>query len=139
MRMVQLVYASTFLKDKGDVSELKKIHEKAMENNAKSDISGMLIFGNNYFLQCLEGGREKVNRIYEKISKDERHNKTLILSYEECHVRKFSNWSMQFLLLTGKKKDIILKHSRSELFNPYEMSGESCINLLLELNQTSAS
>ena len=91
MRLVRLIYTSTFLSQEYDSSELKKIHEVAMANNSQLEISGMLIVGNDYFLQCLEGGRENVNRLYEKIAKDKRHNRATILSYEESHSRRFSN------------------------------------------------
>jgi hypothetical protein len=73
-------------------------------------------------------------RIYEKISKDDRHVRALILSYEECHVRNFSKWNMKFLMLTEEQKELIRKYSISGIFNPYNMSGESCIHLLSELS-----
>jgi hypothetical protein len=132
MRMVRLVYASTF-NDEVDPSELKNIHEVARKNNAEFDVSGVLIFGNNYFLQCLEGGRENVNKIYDKISRDKRHKNSMILSYEESHVRMFEKWSMKLLILTKEKKDIVKRYSRTGIFNPYEMSGESCTGLLKDL------
>jgi hypothetical protein len=134
MRLVRLVYASTFLSDTVSASQLKKIHEVSVPNNSENEISGMLVFGNDYFLQCLEGGRESVNRLYEKISKDDRHVRALILSYEECHVRNFSKWNMKFLMLTEEQKELIRKYSISGIFNPYNMSGESCIHLLSELS-----
>jgi hypothetical protein len=134
MRMVRLVYASTFNAEV-DPAELKNIHENARKNNNEIDVSGILIFGNNYFLQCLEGGRTNVNKIYEKISKDSRHKDLIILGYEECHSRMFEKWSMKLLILTEEKKEIVKKYSRTKIFDPYDMSSESCTQLLKHLEQ----
>ncbi|MCM2350479.1 MAG: BLUF domain-containing protein [Bacteriovoracaceae bacterium] len=44
------------------------------KNNLKADITGMLFFGNDYFVQCLEGGRDVVSKLFGKISSDKRHS-----------------------------------------------------------------
>jgi hypothetical protein len=62
LRLVRLVYAST-LNKKTDPSELKKILDVATTNNVEENITGILVFGDDYFLQCLEGGRGSVNFI----------------------------------------------------------------------------
>ena len=62
MHLVRLIYASSFNKDLNH-SELAKIYEEAKVKNLKNDITGLLVFGNDYFLQCIEGGSEEVNRL----------------------------------------------------------------------------
>ena len=88
MRLVRLIYASKFKKDVNP-SELNRIHEEAVAFNSKNHISGILVFGEDFFLQYLEGGREAVNNLYNKITADPRHTSNLILDYSEISERQF--------------------------------------------------
>lgn len=133
MRLVRLVYASAFNHDEFDYSELKKIHEQAASKNEKAEITGMLVFGEDQFLQCLEGGREAVNQLYSIISRDKRHSHIVLLSYSEIHQREFENWAMKLVMLTEQKKKLITKYSRKGIFSPFDMSGESCFRLMRAL------
>ena len=72
MRKVRLVYTNTS-NEKVDLTELKNIHETVRKNSNEINESGILIFSNIYFLQCLEGEKEIVNSVYEKITKNQRH------------------------------------------------------------------
>ena len=103
MHLVRLVYASKFAADQYDHSEIAKIFEKSKIKNIKVEISGILVAGEDYFLQCLEGERQSVNSLYEIICKDPRHTNILIMLYEECFARDFGEWSMKYVLLTEKK------------------------------------
>ncbi len=130
MKLVRLVYAST-LRPTVDPSELAVIHSKSLENNPKEGITGMLAFGNDYFLQCLEGRQESVNQLYTKIANDPRHERCFLLSYGKATSREFDEWSMKLVLMTEKKSKLVLKYSTSGNFNPYEMSAEGALNLLM--------
>ncbi len=137
MRLVQLIYASSFAEGM-EANELAKIREVAIRKNEKIGITGMLLAGNDYFLQCIEGGREAVNRLYSEIVPDTRHRHIVLLRYSEISKREFENWSMGFVLLSETKKDLILKHSTTTDFNPFEMSAESSHDLLLALRKTAS-
>ncbi len=132
MQLVRLIYVSTFSKD-CDPNELKKIHEVATNTNAKEGISGMLIFGNDYFLQCLEGGRDAVNRLYHKIVLDKRHYHPVLLEYTEAAEREFEEWSMKLVLLTPEKIKLLKRFSVSDGFDPYKMNASSTLKFLLAL------
>lgn len=136
MKLVRLVYASKIQVDSADSSVLVKIHEASQKNNLKADITGMLFFGNDYFVQCLEGGRDVVSKLFGKISSDKRHTDITLLSFEEVPERKFSNWAMKMVLLTDANKEIIRRFSTSDDFNPYTMSAESAYLFLLAMAET---
>lgn len=136
MKLVRLVYASKIQVDSADSSVLVKIHEASQKNNLKADITGMLFFGNDYFVQCLEGGRDVVSKVFGKISNDRRHSEITLLSFEEISEREFSNWAMKMVLLTDANKEIIKKFSTSDDFNPYAMSAESAYLFLHAMAQT---
>ena len=76
--------------------ELEQLLEKARENNASLDISGMLLFHEGSFIQALEGNKVKVNELYNKIAKDDRHTETRVLYRGDQEERNFDSWSMGF-------------------------------------------
>lgn len=135
MRLVRLVYASKFNIAAYDTSELAKIKEIATTHNTPASISGILVLGNDCFLQCLEGGREAVNKLYNKIAKDPRHTSILLLSYSEVSKREFGEWSMKCIMLTKEKRDLIKRYSTTENFNPFDMSGISAYEFLKALHE----
>ena len=63
MKLVRLIYASTSV-NLVNSAEVASIVEKAAAKNAKNHITGLLLAGEQHFLQCLEGGREEVNALY---------------------------------------------------------------------------
>ncbi len=133
MNLVRLVYASRFLESKYDTKELARILESAKANNPGFEITGELIFGDDHFLQCLEGGREEVNKLYSKIQQDPRHESLMILSYEEVTKREFFEWSMKMVLLTERTRSLIQKYSETSKFNPFKMKAKSALQLLISI------
>ena len=134
MRLVRLIYASTLSK-KTDPSELKNIHEVATTHNSEENITGILVFGNDYFLQCLEGGPEAVNKLYYKITADKRHDHPVLLEYAEISERDFDDWAMKLVLLTPKKMKALRRYSIADGFNPYLLSGASALKLMISLSK----
>lgn len=98
-------------------------------------MTGMLCFSRKYFLQCLEGSRSKVNSRYQKILADSRHEKAIILSYSEITARDFNGWDMAYLAESTMTEAMILHHSGSPDFNPFEMGASSARALLMNLKQ----
>jgi len=76
--------------------ELEHLLIKSRNNNEKSNITGMLVYLKNQFIQILEGERETVLNLYYKITKDNRHHKVSKLLTGEHEHRNFDNWSMGF-------------------------------------------
>lgn len=64
--------------------------------NNKLSISGFLIYQKGYFAQYLEGPKENVDLICEKIKQDERHNIVVWLENTIDKV-KFKEWDMKRL------------------------------------------
>lgn len=132
MFLVRLVYTSTITKGITD-SDIQNILDVARKNNSLVDVTGLLLFNRNYFLQCLEGSRAQVNKIYHQILNDPRHENILLLDYSEVAEREFSDWSMGYIPEMNSTMPVNLKYSTSSKFNPYNMSGHSAHKLLLNL------
>ena len=96
--MFNLIYRS-YSKQNITVNEIQKILNSAHIFNSQHNITGCLIYFNNYFIQFLEGDKEQVeNLFYNKIMKDKRHQKIeLLLSENTTHEKRlFQNWKMAY-------------------------------------------
>lgn len=76
--------------------ELEELLQKARENNSKKDVTGLLIMKGRTFLQCLEGEKQDVMEIFEKIKKDDRHDSIVELIEENNSKRFFPKWWMGY-------------------------------------------
>lgn len=133
MRLVRLIYASKFNSEKFSVEEFKNIEAKASTFNSINHLTGILVMGEDCFLQCIEGSSLLVNKLFSKISADPRHSDIFILDYQETSHREFEAWGMRCVLLTKEKKKLIKRFSINEDFNPSLMSGGSALEFLVAL------
>lgn len=136
MVLCRLIYASE-AKAGLAYPELKDIMEKSEKNNTPVGISGMLCFGNEKFLQILEGERQVVSQTYERILKDERHHNSQIIEFLEIDHRLFTSWSMKVVQMgeqfPQKIKELSMKYSSNPNFTPSEMTSEQCLEFMKEL------
>lgn len=78
-------------------AEIYKILEKSRENNILSNITGALLFNRECFSQILEGPYDEIERTFERIQRDERHNDVVPLEFSAVPERGFSIWSMAYV------------------------------------------
>ncbi len=132
-RLIYLSYARPGL----GYSDLRNIMDKSEVNNTQAGVTGMLCFGNNIFLQILEGNRKVVNQTYHRIAKDERHHSPEIMDFSPIQARQFGEWSMKLVQLDeqtpAKLKSLILKFSDFSSFAPEHMTAEQCFQFMKEL------
>lgn len=100
--MYQIIYISQTT-DRMTEEELAVILDKARNNNTSLQVTGMLLYAGNTFLQVLEGARPVVESIYDKIFMDDRHARVKLLSGRDIEDREFSDWSMGFRLLEDRE------------------------------------
>lgn len=79
-----------------DGEMLDSILMKARANNGMCGVTGLLLYHDGTFLQCLEGPNSGVQRILDKISADGRHRKIKTLCDDEVEDRLFASWEMGF-------------------------------------------
>lgn len=97
----QIVYFSTPTRSM-TLSEVRELLIKAQINNHFKDVTGMLLFDGDSFLQILEGPKETVMALYEKIERDPRHTQCTSLMEREIAQRDFGDWSMGLAHIEGK-------------------------------------
>ena len=78
-----------------DASILSGLLIDSRENNEKNNITGSLICRADIYLQMLEGPKESILEVFEKIKKDDRHLEVEVLSAGPTEERLFPNWAMK--------------------------------------------
>lgn len=135
MNLVRLIYASRFCEGKFDTKELSRINHSSQKNNKISELTGILVFGDDFFLQCLEGDREEVSKTYHRISQDPRHESVVILSMEDAIRREFSEWDMKCVILTEANNNLIREFSTTSKFHPHKMHHKNSLELMKALRK----
>jgi len=115
----RLVYTSKAASELHD-GDLRQILRSARANNAPLDISGLLLFHERSFFQVLEGAEERVEALFEKISKDMRHDYVKRLFADEVPKRLFGDWSMAYCALTPEEQGRLV--GEGSFFSLFEAS-----------------
>ncbi len=94
--MYQVVYMSNAKREFNDDELLEMLFE-FRKFNGEHDISGLLIYHRNCFMQVIEGPDAHIHRLYAKICHDTRHNLVMTLLSRPINTREFPDWSMGFV------------------------------------------
>ncbi len=89
----QLVYVSVRANECSD-EEIQKILASCIRNNGKIDITGVLLYSDKKFLQCLEGDYTQIMKLYDTIKSDIRHKNVILISAVPINNRSFPSWQM---------------------------------------------
>ncbi len=93
MSLAYLIYASHPFGF--DDAMLGGILRQARRNNARDGITGALIVRHDLYLQWLEGPPEKLSKLYDSITGDDRHLDIQHLDGGATPERRFGNWLMR--------------------------------------------
>lgn len=77
--------------------ELKVLLDVCQKNNKGRDITGMLLYKGGCFMQILEGEKEQIRALFDKVCLDSRHENVVEIGFEPIRERSFSDWSMGFV------------------------------------------
>ncbi|WP_201596024.1 BLUF domain-containing protein [Psychrobacter vallis] len=132
--ILRLTYISRYNNDNPN-GEVTRILDQAQQNNECNGITGALVFNHNYFLQSIEGARPVINELLRKLVKDDRHHALQIIECCEVEQRRWSKWSMKYLIPSEENKGLALKFSTGTQFNPYLMSTNQIMMLIDTLSE----
>jgi Sensors of blue-light using FAD len=135
--LVRLLYASRAAEPAAEGLVEAVVHQ-ARRNNPELGITGVLCHGGDVFLQVLEGGRDAVNVLYNRIVCDRRHRRVTLLDYEEILERRFAAWTMGQVNLSKVNSSTLLKYSERALIDPYALPGRVTAALTEELIVTAS-
>ncbi|MES0863681.1 BLUF domain-containing protein [Ruegeria sp. SCPT10] len=133
MNLTRLIYYSQ--RNPSMSLNLGELLEVCKRNNAAMNVTGMLHFNGNYFLQVLEGGRAEVSSIYHRISADPRHLNIILISCQDVRERIFPTWSMgHHEGMEGETRSIFLRYFPSNSVNPEAVSPDSLLDFLQDVS-----
>jgi hypothetical protein len=115
---------------------LDEILGQSHRNNPRRGITGLLCHTSDVFVQVLEGGRDEVCELYNAIVRDTRHSHVRLLAYEEIAERCFGNWTMGQVDAKSVNPSLLLKYSKTADLDPFAITGEATMALLMELVAT---
>lgn len=127
--LMRLIYASETTRPLGP-SDVEALLTHARRNNARRDLTGMLLFDSRHFLQVLEGGRRVVSDLYSKLAQDPRHQNLLLLACEAIEQRRFNDWDMGFAAADAAHAAVYRRHSAAGKLDPSLLSGSTALALL---------
>ncbi|WP_254773613.1 BLUF domain-containing protein [Plantibacter sp. MMLR14_011] len=94
-QMLSLVYASTATQPFSD-DDLTALLATCRENNARAQLTGMLVHRDGRFLQVLEGPEPAVRELMDTLAADPRHTGIRVMFEEPIRERQFAAWTMGF-------------------------------------------
>lgn len=133
MNLTRLVYYSQRNSSLSlNMDELLTISQR---NNAAMNVTGILHYNGNYFLQVLEGGRAEVSAIYHRIAADPRHVNIILMSCTDVRERIFPSWSMgRHEGMGDETKKIFLRYFPNNTVNPEAVSVDSLLDFLQDVS-----
>lgn len=126
--LIELVYASrsNVSRSRGNQGvepEIGRILTQSRRNNQPKQIGGVLCFGGDKFFQCLEGEREHVEQLYNKLHDDPRHRDVTLIRKRPIAQRRFKLWAMKYLTLDRTLRGRLSKQGQ-QTFDPFEFDDE---------------
>ncbi|SKA96550.1 Sensors of blue-light using FAD [Paucidesulfovibrio gracilis DSM 16080] len=134
MHMVRLLYASRPSEDFCS-RDLDDILEESRKLNKRDHITGVLCHSETSFLQWIEGPRESVNALYNRLQRHPKHTDLLLLEYAYIHRRDFADWSMAAVATDNIPLNLLQRFTVLERYDPFTMSGDAARIFLLDVSR----
>ena len=113
---------------------LKSLLTAARQRNRLHDVSGILAFNSEYFLQVIEGSRGALSQLYSNLVCDPRHSRLQLLTFGPIDNRAFSDWTMGFAAADASRRQLYMRHGSSSRFDPYQLTANGALALLKEMS-----
>ena len=98
-------YTICYLSKKAETlenSELESLFKYISEINPTLNITGALLYNNDFFLQVIEGDKDILKDLFSKIRKDKRHINILMILDQKIENRIFQNYEANFNIMKTK-------------------------------------
>ena len=132
--MIQITYIS-HAAEPMSAEQLIALLQQCLKNNVCDGVTGMLLYGNETFLQALEGDEKSVDDLVEKIKRDPRHTNIQFLHRRTIERRQYSEWSMGFKRVSDSELQQIegLRNFGEKDFNfEYLLQHDNVVEVLMD-------
>jgi hypothetical protein len=93
--LVELTYVSQPAEEMSFLGLMRLLYHSYLRNQALG-ITGVLIFEHQKFGQVIEGPASSIDRLWDKIQKDDRHKHVKLISRRSIERRSLLKWTMIF-------------------------------------------
>lgn len=128
-QVYHLSYVSTGC-DSLRYEDIKDILDSSIRNNRGINVTGILVYCNKHFFQIIEGEKEIIQDVFNKILIDPRHDNVIKIQEGYTDKRQFENWNMAFKSYNKELKE--LDNFNNEQFYGYinnNLCVKSCISV----------
>ena len=91
-------------------AEVQRILVDSRRNNIRHGISGVLHFADGRFFQYLEGPADRVDALYARICRDDRHTEVRRLTRRPLPRRRFDGLAMKYVSLERPIERVLERH-----------------------------
>ncbi|MBF0302126.1 MAG: EAL domain-containing protein [Desulfamplus sp.] len=105
--------------------EIESILKSSRKNNAELCITGFLIYHNGYFMQLIEGRKESIETLLEKVMNDSRHSDIKIILRAFNERRLFTDWTMGYWNMEESGAQIDFSTWQKQTFSLLEISNDT--------------
>ncbi len=127
-----LLYVSTASRPL-DEADMNSILEVSREKNKSADITGLLLYSREHFIQVLEGTEANVHETFARIKADPRHQNVTTMIEDKVKKRFFTDWSMAYRKVT--ESDTPVKSSLDEILAQRESGTLKAVRKMFEIFQ----
>lgn len=96
----RVVYTSRASKAMDD-NDLVVLLVQSRSNNERDGVTGMLLYAEGAFLQCIEGPEYSIADLMGRLELDPRHTDFNVIQETRCDERRFDDWTMGFRAVTA--------------------------------------
>ncbi|WP_298675204.1 BLUF domain-containing protein [uncultured Lentibacter sp.] len=111
-RLVYISNASAFFQE----SELPDILAVSRNNNARDGLTGLMVFHRGRFFQVLEGEMDNVMACFNRIMRDGRHDRLVMIETGPVEARAFGQWRMAY-----ERVETMPQKLQQAVFSIYDM------------------
>lgn len=126
------IYVSRAAPDTGDFDTLvDNILVASQRNNARVEVTGMLLASGGAFVQVLEGPRRALSERFITIAKDPRHDVLELLQVGPIDSRLFGRWSMVGRRLSPDAAELLEMMNGAGAFDAARLDGAGALRLMM--------
>jgi len=127
--MYYIIYSSTGTRQFTE-NDLTDILSKSVNNNIRDNITGVLLYHDDSFIQLLEGEEETVRETYKRITGDERHKDVKTIASGQLDERNFPDWAMGFKSINAEALKELKGYFEPALQTPATSDNNFSVSLL---------
>ncbi|MET4692813.1 BLUF domain-containing protein [Endozoicomonas lisbonensis] len=100
-----IIYTSRYTGEASQITDdLRTITQTAKNNNPALNITGLLFYHNQQFMQIIEGEKPDLEGLMKVVTADPRHKEVIRIVDQEVPERGFSDWNMDSFNLAEQQQ-----------------------------------